>query len=139
MKINITHSCGHSETVNLHGSNVHGRLSSRRAWLERRPCKSCAQQRANTRTDAGPLDGTQRQIQWADEIRKVMIKKLERFYQLDKMSDELTASEKEDSRRTIDLAIYNLLSYTKAEWFIKNEGIPTDNLLTIAYYNDFDY
>lgn len=40
-KYDITHSCGHSETVEIFGTNVHGERDRKLKWLEEHECHEC--------------------------------------------------------------------------------------------------
>lgn len=79
----IEHSCGHSRTANIYGTNIHGEREDKARRLATRPCASCrAQQEAAKRAreaaeaarsnaEAGfpPLTGTPEEIQEAELLR----------------------------------------------------------------------
>jgi hypothetical protein len=80
----ISHQCGHTETVQIYGTNVSGERRQRAAWLATQPCKNCRpeqQQRdhearneaaaAQAAEDGLPdLTGTPKQVAWAVTIRQ---------------------------------------------------------------------
>lgn len=82
-KYEITHSCGHSETVNICGTNVHGERESRAEYLASMPCRECRNRAETERArviadDAGMprLAGTEKQVAWAERIRLDMVKRM---------------------------------------------------------------
>lgn len=83
----ITHSCGHIEDHQIYGTNVHGERERKAEWLSGRLCSACYQaqkeQDARQREDDNAaaatenaemglvaLSGSDKQILWAEAIRK---------------------------------------------------------------------
>lgn len=84
-KYNITHSCGHTDTVQLYGP--HRDRDRRIQWLEGKPCRACEeanlQARRETLNEAAAeeakslglpdLVGTPKQVAWATTLRKQIL------------------------------------------------------------------
>lgn len=87
-KYTIQHSCGHEETRQLYGKTSD--RERKIAWLEDQPCSECYQKQlaeerqaenkaaADENKAAGlpELQGSKKQIPWAETIRKKFVKKL---------------------------------------------------------------
>lgn len=81
-KYEIKHSCGCVETINICGTNVHGERDRRVAWLESVPCRECeAAAKAEAAREAGlpELEGSAKQVAWANDIRLGALSKVEEF------------------------------------------------------------
>lgn len=70
MKYVVTHSCGHTETVELFGKAPD--RERRVAWLEGQPCAKC-----RAKEGAPDLTGSPRQRAWAADIRSEAVRQLE--------------------------------------------------------------
>jgi hypothetical protein len=84
-KHQVTHSCGHVETVNLIGK--HSDRDRKMAWMETKPCLECLQAETEKRRQAEAsaaaakaqqdglpaLIGTDKQVRWAETIRAALI------------------------------------------------------------------
>lgn len=80
-KYSITHDCGHTETHNIVGTNVHGERDRKVAWLSGQVCSDCyratqdkaraaaTEAAAAATTDLPGLTGSPKQIAWATTIR----------------------------------------------------------------------
>lgn len=77
MKYEINHTCGHTETVQIYGTNVHGERERKAAWMESRPCKECARKAELDAAEAweaevgltADMTGTEKQVAWARRLR----------------------------------------------------------------------
>lgn len=79
----ITHTCGHTQTHQIYGTNAKGQRDNKIAWLSEQVCTECykAQQQAerdktntanaqeNNNRGYAVLTGTPKQIAWAETIR----------------------------------------------------------------------
>ena len=68
----ITYRCGHTDTVQIYGTNVHGERERKAASYGYRDCPACQAAKAGqANKDAGlaTLEGSDKQIAWAEEIR----------------------------------------------------------------------
>lgn len=88
-KYTVTHTCGHTQDVNLFGKNTE--RDRRIAWLETQPCPECKrmQELENAKEQASglpELTGSERQIEWAMVIRQKWIDEGKKFC-LDKNLD----------------------------------------------------
>ncbi|PKU96227.1 hypothetical protein [Bifidobacterium pseudolongum] len=68
---NIHHTCGHEETVQIYGTNVHGERTSKAEWLESKPCRDCERKamRDENLAGAAELEGSEKQVSWANDLR----------------------------------------------------------------------
>jgi hypothetical protein len=87
VRYEIGRSCGHTEDVQIYGSNVRGERERKAAWLATRPCQRCADgsrtegRLAEAASAAGQaiaaglpdLAGTPRQAAWAASIRQQLL------------------------------------------------------------------
>ena len=83
MQSQIGRHCGHTETVQIYGTNVRGERERRAEWLATQPCSDCVgAQRAEYRQASAvvltaqavaaglpALTGTPKQVAWAESIR----------------------------------------------------------------------
>ncbi len=119
-KYQISHSCGHVETVNICGTNVHGERDRKIAWLESRPCRECeAAESAMKARDEGlaELNGSPKQVAWANDIRWDVLDKMERF--IAKMENGGIAPSMRDKADEIFAAMRaEVTNQASAKWFI---------------------
>lgn len=68
---NICHTCGHEETVQIYGTNVHGERQRKAEWLESKSCRDCERKamREENLTGAAELEGSEKQVKWANDLR----------------------------------------------------------------------
>lgn len=95
MKYTITHRCGHEQAHQIYGSNSRGQRDRKEEWLETRDCTACWQaeqekaraerQKAYAAESAAAaeankslpaLEGSLKQIAWAESIRKTALDKM---------------------------------------------------------------
>lgn len=102
MKHIITHSCGHTEEIQLYGTNVHGERDRKAAWYESRPCADCVAARSSLTI------GSPKQIAYAESILEKTINGItERVINREKparMTDE-AYDEAQDTARSIIAAM----------------------------------
>lgn len=93
----IDHICGHSEEVQIYGTNVHGEREKKAEWLASRPCFDCrkaeelaqAENYEKFRGLSADMAGTEKQVKWARCIRVKRCKEFENgFPDRDEMSDK---------------------------------------------------
>lgn len=68
----ITYRCGHTDTVQIYGTNTHGERERKAASYGYRDCPACQAAKAGqANKDAGmaDLEGSDKQIAWAEDIR----------------------------------------------------------------------
>lgn len=119
MKYTIKHSCGHEETVDLFGTNVHGERDRKVAWLESKPCRECESSQFEDENGLPQLSGSEKQVSWARSIRINTIKRIKdaiNQVQIMNLSDK--DRETADSRITAMCKIYR--EKTSAAWWIDN-------------------
>ena len=83
-KYEINHICGHVETVQIYGTNVHGERERRAAWLASKPCPECERrakaEAARAKADEmglPELTGSAKQVAWAEDIRAKAVRDAE--------------------------------------------------------------
>lgn len=131
-KYDITYSCGHSDTIQLYGK------TKDREWKlaneETKLCPECWQKHreeerqkqnaeaaeANQAAGLPELEGTEKQIAWAESIRKNMIEAVEKhvFGRVDKGKTEQNPKAYQDLVK----AFNSLKSHSSASWWIDNQG-----------------
>lgn len=99
-KYNITHSCGHEHEYNLFGK--HTERDRKIAWLEKQECPECrrkAEDEAAKEATAGmelpELQGSEKQVKWANTIRAQFIEEAREKYLNTEKAIEYIASVKE--------------------------------------------
>lgn len=72
----ITYRCGHKDTVQIYGTNTHGERERKAAWYGTIDCPKCQAAntiKANKEEGMAELEGSDKQIAWAESIRgKIM-------------------------------------------------------------------
>lgn len=79
-KYYITYKCGHKATVQINGTNVHGERERKAAWYGTIDCPKCkAANTVKANKDAGmaELDGSPKQVAWAESIRGELLPELD--------------------------------------------------------------
>lgn len=114
----ITYRCGHEATVQINGTNVHGEREKKAAWYGTIDCPKC--QAANTikaNKDAGmaDLEGSEKQVAWAEEIRG---KYMPRYAQERQEWAEHGATDEQLAK--VDKVLAWLKGQTSAAWWIDN-------------------
>lgn len=135
-KYTITHSCGHTETVQIYGTNVHGERDRKIAWLESKPCIDCIRaQKLEESRKAGlkELSGSLKQVSWVTDIRNDMIKQINDL-------DEAFRPHVLESATNIYNSIIsdmrnNVLSQTSASWFIDHRIYDAEEDFTDRFKN----
>ena len=98
----ITHSCGHTKTHQIFGTNSKGQRDNKRAWLATTLCEDCykaeqnakhaaenaAAAKANKAAALPELTGTPKQIAWAESIRAAKIAELDGIMKPDAANGE---------------------------------------------------
>lgn len=139
-KYDVTHSCGHEVTHQLYGKTKgFGGRESRLEWLETQPCLECrdkerAEQRAAESASAAEanqsaglvaLSGSEKQIAWAESIRRPVIEHLRSVDGDPSIIDErLSETARGEIRDAIALLVAEVVEQAEAKWWIDNrEGI----------------
>lgn len=123
-KYTITHTCGHTEEVQLFG-----KMSDRErriAWLENQECEECRRAKANAATAAAKdargladLDGTEKQVAWANTIREKAYKCFDSLQQF---------ASNPQAKALMDGWKAKMDAETSAKWWIDNRyNLPTDS------------
>ena len=120
---NIRHTCGHEETVQIYGTNVHGERQRKAEWLESKPCRDCEREamRDENLAGAAELEGSEKQISWANDLRAKAIGDIKA--KLAKIDTQYIAAPQEwkDAQRKAGEAIITaMLAETSAKTIIDN-------------------
>nr|DAP82251.1 MAG TPA: hypothetical protein [Caudoviricetes sp.] len=80
-KYQIKHACGCIVTHNICGTDVHGERQRKADWLATQLCYECykkeqTEKAKESNKDLPSLNGTEKQIAWAESIRAEKIKQL---------------------------------------------------------------
>jgi hypothetical protein len=137
-KYDITHSCGHDETVNIVGPEKD--RPRKREWLESQPCYECKREQAILGAQAWAskrglvvLEGSEKQVAWAEKIRKEFVESFERI--IDNISKRMEKKEEptaEDEQDVIHMhrAHELLLRQSQAKfWIDHRDQLPSRLLL----------
>jgi len=132
-KYQITHSCGHTETHGIGGTNTRGQRESKAAWLATRVCgecyraerdaaratKSAESASANAVGGMPTLTGTPKQIAWAETLRAEVAAKL--------LPLRAQIAERADGNprvaRAMVAAIDGVMAHTDAKWWIDQRNV----------------
>ncbi|QIG78219.1 hypothetical protein BIBE0010001c01_00033 [Bifidobacterium phage BigBern1] len=113
----ITYRCGHEDTVQIYGTNVHGEREKKAAWYGSIDCPACRAAKARQEHDGLPaLEGTDRQVAWADDIRDEVLD--EARNDRDGWADHGAA---EEQIAAADRIIAWLKGQTSASWWIDHQ------------------
>jgi hypothetical protein len=133
-KYDVTYSCGHTETVQLYGSNRERDQKIR--WYEKSClCSKCyAEKQAADRAaelesakiltaELPTLTGSEKQISWATTIRaKIMAEK-----------ENIMANIQADKINLITGIVDDITNKTQASWWIDNRQQNLASLIVAAY------
>lgn len=131
----IEHSCGHTEMVQIYGTNAHGEREREAAWMASKPCRECQHKAERDRAEEVEaevemceLDGSPKQVTWARCIRAQMWDAL--GSQLAEMRER--ATDLDGFERDSDSVREWLRSQQDASWFIDHRGSSKDPLWLLA-------
>lgn len=136
-KYNITHSCGHEEVVNIVGPEKD--RPRKREWLESQPCYECKREQATLGAQAWAskrglvaLEGSPKQIAWAEKIRKELVTSTEdNIARVSKIVERRGITEEDEQEMTYaHRALELLLSQSQAKFWIDNRDRTSGKLLT---------
>jgi len=122
-KYHITHSCGHTVTHNIVGTNAHGERDRREQQLTSQVCAECyraEQTAAAVEANAGlpALSGSAKQIAWAESIRAKAVASLEEARAQMNSEHPLAAKAGE--------LVDGVLAQSEARYWIDNRGYRYD-------------
>lgn len=123
MKYTIEHSCGHDEEIQLFGKTAE--RERRIAWLESKPCRECeSRERAARAKEAGlpDLEGSEKQIAWAVDIRQRMLAEFEEYtaglIRSSESRGKITEEQAALARKNTGRALEAIKAVSSAKWFI---------------------
>ncbi len=122
MKYEITRTCGHIETIEVFGTNVHGERDRKVAYEESRCCRECylaakAAEAAEASKGLPELTGSEKQVAWAMSIRVEMLNGLK----------DLEA--RFAGQADFDAAMDALRNKTEAKFWIDNRSLTGHQVL----------
>lgn len=130
-KYQITHSCGCVITHNIGGTNVRGERDRKAAWLAEQPCFECrctAENEAAAAQNAHlpSLQGSAKQIAWAESIRAKVQKQLDNVVSRFRQDVIATDPEKRKIYEEALVIINSVRNQTSASWWIDNRDTRFD-------------
>lgn len=126
---NIHHTCGHEETAQIYGTNVHGERQRKAEWLESKPCRDCERKamREENLTGAAELTGSDKQVDWANDLRAKAIGDIKaKLAKIDTQYIAASQEWKDAQRKAGEAIITALLAETNAKAIIDHR----DNLVS---------
>ena len=120
---NIHHTCGHEETVQIYGTNVHGERQRKAEWLESKPCRDCERKamRDENLAGAAKLEGSEKQVSWANDLRAKAIGDIKtKLAKIDTQYIAAPQEWKDAQRKAGEEIITALLAETSAKTIIDN-------------------
>lgn len=126
---NIHHTCGHEETVQIYGTNVHGERQRKAEWLESKPCRDCERKamRDENLTGAAELEGSEKQVNWGNDLRAKAIDDIKaKLAKLDTQYIAAPQEWKDAQRKAGEAIITAMLAETSAKTIIDHR----DNLVS---------
>lgn len=132
---NIHHTCGHEETVQIYGTNVHGERTRKAEWLESKPCRDCERKamRDENLAGAAELEGSEKQVNWANDLRAKAIGDIKA--KLAKIDTQYIAAPQDwkDAQRAAGEAIITaMLAETNAKTIIDHRDNLVSHYGTVA-------
>lgn len=133
-KYDVRRSCGHVEECELFGKIEERKR--RIARMEESPCRECVRAShadanaesaaANEAAGLPSLSGTQKQISWAESIRRDFFSTFDRV-----VEKAIAAGQPEDVRQALAKVRGRLMGITSASWWIENrEHASRDQAMT---------
>lgn len=131
----ITRSCGHTESIQIYGTNVHGERERKAALLAEQPCGDCRRAGRDQAASAQAaelglhaLTGSERQVAWAMTIRATAMTGLGTWRA--QIAERLASHPDEQERADELLATLATVvaGHTDARWWIDNRVRTVDVL-----------
>ncbi|WP_051917334.1 hypothetical protein [Bifidobacterium saguini] len=119
----ITYKCGHEDRIQIYGTNVHGERDRKAAWYNTIDCPECRKANAArwcAEHGCAPLEGSPKQVAWAETIRFEAIAGLETLYE-EMQANNPPETVSENARSVIRQA----KGETRAVWWIDNRDTPS--------------
>jgi len=140
MQTTITHTCGHTETVQMYGTSKE--RDGKAAWLAGKPCQECqrkAQQAQATESAQAQglptLTGSDKQVAWATTIRAELLgkvatmrKEFEAIGRKQNVTEDVMAAQ----MGQFDTLAGKVAAQTSASWWIDRRSNSAQALLKDA-------
>jgi hypothetical protein len=137
MQTTITHTCGHTETVQMYGTS--SERDSKAAWLAGKPCQECqrkAQQAQATESAQAQglpaLTGSDKQVAWATTIRAELLGKvatMRKEFESTGRKQNATEDVMAAQMGQFDALVAKLTAQTAAAWWIDRRTNSAQALL----------
>ena len=135
MQTQITHTCGHTETVQMYGTSRE--RDSKAAWLAGKPCQECqrkARQAQATESAQGlpALTGSDKQVAWATTIRAEQLGKVAKMrqeFEATGRKQNVTEDVMAAQMGQFDALVAKLTAQTAAAWWIDRRTNSAQALL----------
>lgn len=130
----ITHSCGHTATHQIYGTNSHGERERKAAWLKNQDCSECwkatqAAEIATANAALPTLTGSEKQVSWAHKIRAEFVAGVESLIATVPASQQATAREQAEPLTA------KVLTRIDAKWWIDHRSESPRQMLAAASRN----
>lgn len=129
-KYEIKMACGHTETHNIVGTNVHGEREKKAEWLSTRLCYECYKKQQAEAADKATADaalpeltGSEKQVSWANDIRGKAAPVIAA------MQEKIKANAEKSPKQTaaMQLVLDELRAQTSAKWWIDNRNVTIND------------
>jgi hypothetical protein len=137
MQTTITHTCGHTETVQMYGTSKE--RDSKATWLAGKPCQECqrkAQQAQATESAQAQrlpaLVGSDKQVAWATTIRAELLGKvaaMRKEFEAAGRKQNVTEDVMSAQMGQFDGLVAKLTAQTAASWWIDRRSNSAQSLL----------
>ena len=137
MQTQITHTCGHTETVQLYGTSRE--RDNKAAWLSGKLCQECqrkaqqAQAAESAQAQGLPtLTGSDKQVAWATTIRAEQlagVAKMRQEFEATGRKQNVTEDVMAAQMGQFDALVAKLIAQTAAAWWIDRRSTSAQALL----------
>ena len=134
-KYSIRRACGHVETVNICGTNVHGERERQAEYEAEKLCYECYQaekaarlEKAETADALPELEGSPKQVAWAKDLRASKLYGNSGVAYCEKGFADLD----EEDKATCREAIASIKAQSSAKWWIDNRQADLWELMWAA-------
>ena len=124
----ITYKCGHTDRVQIYGTNVHGECERKAAWYATILCPDCKRKTYENANEAAAqwcaahdcvkLRGSVRQVAWAENIRAKVIEGYELLYA------DIPEDAPQEYKTDISEKLRQFKSEDRANWWIECRDWP---------------
>ncbi len=135
----VTHICGHTKEHNILGTNVRNEREHKAAWLAEQICYDCKEKAKQDKIDTInatliPLNGSPKQIDWANSIRANAMQHLKKIRgQVDEAYAKAEDQQQQARLICAQQAIDDLINAANSKTWIDARDSFTSLLKTFKY------